>query len=150
MEQIERARRYLERIRSSYAGVPRRDDGRDYYSDDVCSFFVHCHHIGDWVVALNRVGVTKADVDSFVDGHVELRICADFCNATKHCKLTRKLRSSREPHLARTQLDSSGEREAEPVITRCKFWILADGELYDALKLAEACMALWDEFVTRM
>lgn len=145
MEQIERARRYLGRIRAAYAGVPYRKDGRDHYSDDVCSFFVHCHHIGDWVVALNRVGVTKADVDGFVDDHVELRICADFCNSTKHCELSR-LRSSREPHLATTQLHSSGDR-----VTRCEFRILGDGDnFYDALELAESCMTLWDGFVANL
>ena len=150
MEQVERAHRYLERIRDAYAGVPFRDDGRDYYADDVHSFFVHCHHIGDWVATLNTVGVTKKQVDKFVAAHLELLICADLCNGTKHCRL-RKLQTSRQPHVAGHRLTSSGvsrDDESAPTgTTQCQFEVLAEGQYYDALWLAESCMRLWDDFV---
>jgi hypothetical protein len=53
MEQIEITRRYLERIRQIYLGVPYVEN-KQYYADDVCSFFIHCYHIKDWILKLNR------------------------------------------------------------------------------------------------
>ena len=155
MEQLERTHRYLDRMRTAYSGVPYREDGRDYYADDVHSFFVHCHHIGDWIVTLNNVGVTREDVTAFVNSHVELRICADLCNGTKHCRVKR-IRTSRQPHVAGHRLVSTGsavdpgDGVVRPVSTRCQFEILAEGEFRDALDLAERCMSLWDDFVSRL
>ena len=144
MEQIERVRRYLERTRQIYAGVPDRDDARLYYRDDVETFFVHCHHILDWAEHLNRAGVTRDDLQTYVNAHEELRICADLCTGAKHCRV-RNLRTSRQPHV------SSIRRTAYPLedgqmVTAMDFGITANGQLVDALELAEACMDLWDEF----
>ncbi len=47
MEQIERTRRYLTRLRQIYAGAPYIADTREYYVDDALSFFMHCYHIRD-------------------------------------------------------------------------------------------------------
>ena len=160
MEQAERARRYLERVRNAYAGVPYRDDGREYYGDDIYTFFVHCHHIGDWIVALSLVGVTQKQVSALIDSHIELRICADLCNGAKHCKLTRRTRLDSQPHVATARLTSlgvfravelpSGETELTGGTSQCEFTVLADGESYDALDLAEACMSLWDDFIAQI
>jgi len=150
MEQVERTRRYLERIRQAYAGVPYREDGREYYADEVHSFFVHCYHIRDWVLALNRVAVTKTDLDTFIDSHFELQVCADLCNGTKHCSLDWS-RTSHQPHVAGYRLDSSGAGVGlggeRCRITKCQFEVLAEGEVHDALWLAEQCMDLWDGFI---
>jgi len=69
MEQLERAQRYLQKIRRLYVGVPALWDDRNKYEDDVLSFFIHCHHIRDWIVALNTLGITPAEVDRFSDHH---------------------------------------------------------------------------------
>ncbi len=106
MEQIERANRYLGRIRQMYEGVidPHRD--RELYSDDVISFFMHCYHIRDWIIQLSKVRVTAKEVDAFINKHEALRVCADLCNGSKHCKL-RRLRTEKQPHLASKQHRSS-------------------------------------------
>jgi len=144
MEQLERTRRYLKRIRDIYAGVSTADRTNEDCADDVLSFFVHCHHIADWIATLNLVGVERSEVEGFVDEHRELRICTDLSNGTKHCRLTRKTRTKRQPHLASTQFRSGGG------YTKGKFQILSDDEFFDALKLAEDCMKLWDEFVAAL
>ena len=145
MEQLERTRRYLGRVRQIYAGVPDRDDARLHYGDDVDSFFIHCHHILDWAAWLNTVGVSLDDVQTYVNAHSELRICADVCTGAKHCNVA-NLRTTHQPRTLSitrtTQPDSDGE-----MTTAMRFTIFADGQMIDALQLAEACVDLWDEFV---
>lgn len=144
MEQIERTRRYLNRIRDIYKQVPYHSDNRERYSDDVYSFFIHCHHIRDWFYHLNIVGITEKDLDSFISAHIELRICEDLCNGTKHCELDKRRRhkTNSQPHIISTSFESDNE-----TTTKGKFCIHSDGIFYDALQLAERCMKLWDDFV---
>jgi len=151
MEQIERSNRYLQRIKEMYEGVidPRQD--RDYYSDDVISFFVHCYHIRDWVMELSKVKTTQKEVDNYINSHEPLKICADLSNGSKHCILKR-LRTEKQPHLVSRQLRAStwltGSEGHE--ILKCKFQILTSTGLYDALELAEECMNLWGAFTDEL
>ena len=149
MEQIERTRRYLERVRQIYRGVPYMDRNADHYGDDVVSFFVHCHHIRDWVLALNLLGINHREVEAFVNQHQELGICADLCNGAKHCELTRRTRSGDEPHVCVTTFESSLRLDGRHT-TKGEFQIMSNGELYDALELAETCIRLWDGYVTNL
>jgi hypothetical protein len=149
MEQIERTRRYLERIRRIYRGVRYSLRTSADSTDDVYSFFIHCHHIRDWIKELNRIGITKKDLDAFIRSHKELRICADLCNGAKHCRLEEGRKwTKRKPHIIQRTFTSGGKRRLAK--TTGKFVIMSDGTLHDALELAEQCMKLWDEFVERM
>lgn len=94
MEQADRARRYLERMQKACSSVPYRRDASDYYADDVYSFFMHCCHIRDWLTALGLA--PAASINQFVTDNLELSICADLCNGTKHFRLNRK-RTSHQP-----------------------------------------------------
>ncbi len=149
MEQLERTRRYLKRLREIYNQVPYITDTREYYIDDVYSFFIHCYHIRDWIIHLNLLGLGEKDVDAFINEHNELRICADLCNGTKHCELKRKLRTSRQPHLASWTFSSDGMNDKMET-TKGKFCILSGDKFYDALELAESCMKLWDEYISEL
>jgi hypothetical protein len=146
MEQVERTRRYLKRLRDIYNEVPYTADTREYYIDDVYSFFIHCYHIRDWIIHLNLLGLSKKDVDTFINAHNELRICADLCNGTKHCELKYNLRTSRQPHLARWTFSSDGVNNKMGT-TKGNISILSGEIFYDALELAESCMKLWDEYI---
>lgn len=150
MEQIDRTRRYLERMRKIYSGAPYEEDPT-CYTDDVLSFFIHCYHIRDWIEELNRLGITREEVNDFIAKHQELRICAELCDGTKHCRLdrNRKRWTSRQPHVATTQFVSGGTND-NLTTTSGRFQIMSEGTFLDALELAEKCMALWDEFVEGM
>lgn len=93
MEQLARAQRYLERMRRIYQGIFSSHHTREEYEDDATSFFLHCFHIRDWILHLNKVGITAQRLDRFIDANADLRICADLCNGSKHCVLTRTPRS---------------------------------------------------------
>jgi hypothetical protein len=124
-------------------------DDRDLYEDDAITFFMHCHHIRDWIIHLNKAGITASQVDDFINSHDELKICADLCNGSKHCRLQRKIRSGRQPHIVgksyntSTWLTGSGGGN---VVKGCYTVLTASGTI-DALELAEKCMALWSKFI---
>lgn len=149
MEQLGRAERYLAKIRGIYAGTFKQSHDRDVYEDDLVSFFMHCYHIRDWIVRLNRVGVKAKDVDDFINANLCLRLCADLCNGSKHCKLDRAARSGSQPHIsgkvyeASSWLTGSGGGE----VLRAKYSIVTSIGIVDALQLAEECMECWRKFL---
>lgn len=149
MEQLERAERYLIRMRAIYAGVFAQDHNTHDYEDDVLSFFMHCYHVRDWIVRLNRVGVTARDVDQFIDAKPCLRICTDLCNGAKHCRLTRPARSGSQPHVAGKQYSAStwltGSGGGE--VLQAKYTIVTSQGTIDALALAEECIECWRIYV---
>jgi hypothetical protein len=147
MEQFDRVERYLQRMRKIYAGLPHAHEHADYYEDDVISFFIHCHHLRDWILQLNRVGETSKGIDGFINAHHELKVCADLCNGSKHCHIER-VRSGRQPHIAgkswsvTTFTPEAGVRST----FKAKYHILANNKTYDALELAERCFELWSSY----
>ncbi|KGI76887.1 hypothetical protein [Oleiagrimonas soli] len=152
MEQMNRAHRYLERMRAQYEGVDSARGSKQQLLDDVISFFMHCHHIRDWIVHLNKVGVTSRQVDAFIDAHPELQVCADLCNGSKHCKLDRTIRSGRQPHIAGETYRKSTWLTGDGgiCIVQCRYTILTATGPIDALALAEKCMKLWNEYVGQL
>lgn len=152
MEQLKRAERYLARIRATYAGTFAQFHDRDQYEDDLLSFFMHCYHVRDWIIRLNKAGVTARDVDSFINANLCLQLCADLCNGTKHCQLDRQTRSGSQPHLAGKTYQAStwfsGSEAGE--VLQAKYVIITSDGLVDALRLAEDCMECWSEFVAEL
>lgn len=153
MEQLDRANRYLERIKGIYSGVfCLKGHDKEAFDDDVISFFIHCYHVRDWIIHLNKVGVNARHVDSYIDRHKALRICADLANGSKHCKLTRSLRTDRQPQIAgkeryaTTWLSGGGGGE----MMRCKYTVLSNSDFIDALELATECMNLWELYVKEL
>lgn len=150
MEQLDRTKRYLDRIKLVYSGV-YSSSGHDkkLYDDDVLSFFIHCHHIRDWIIHLNTIGITAAQVDAFIDSHEPLKICADLANGSKHCRLTRGTRTKRQPHISgkeyRTTMQYTEDNYSEHMTAKYK--ISTHMEYHDALELAESCVNLWETYI---
>jgi hypothetical protein len=150
MEQLDRAERYLAKIRAVYAGAFAQSHDRRSYEDDLVSFFMHCYHVKDWIVRLNKLEVTSREVDIFINSNPCLQVCADLCNGSKHCELDRPARSGTQPHFtgksyeASTWFTGSGGGE----VLRAKYTILTSSGFRDALQLAEECMACWRQFVS--
>ena len=152
MEQIYRAQRYLDRLREVYGGVVTQCQDNQRHEDDLRSFFMHCYHIRDWILHLNRVGVTQPQLDAFINGHEALRVCADLCNGSKHCRLTRRARSGLEPHVARRTYRSSVwlTGTGGSAVVKGEYLVKTALGFVDALELAEECMRLWRGFVDDM
>ena len=143
MEQFERAERYLQKIKNIYHGKCDKILGRNtkfhdpHYEDEILSFFMHCYHIKDWIEHLNKNDLKKKEIESFINKNQCLKICADLCNGTKHCKLTRHPRSGKEPYIASGTL-SEGNWTYE---------IAGPDQLHDALALAIECMDCWRHYI---
>ncbi len=94
--QLDRARRFLDRVQSS---EPRRDID---YQDDVWAFFQNCWHIKDWLSYDYRVpdSVRRSAVAEAHSSRV-LQVCRDMANGTKHQKLKKrgKIARARAVHL---------------------------------------------------
>lgn len=140
----------MERI---YTGIfSSSGHDKEAYDDDVVSFFIHCYQVRDWIIHLNNFGITARQVDSYIDSHSALRICADLANGSKHCKLTRSLRTDRQPHISgkerRTSTWLTGGGGGE--VMKCKYKILSSTELVDALDLARECVLLWESYICEL
>lgn len=153
LEQLERTKRYLKRMNEIYSGIfSSSGHDKEAYDDDVVSFFIHCYHVRDWIIHLNKLGITARQVDSYIDSHRALRICADLANGSKHCNLTRSMRGDSQPHIAgkerhtSTWLTGSGGGE----VMKCKYTVLSDAESFDALELATECVLLWESYVQKL
>ncbi|MCG9776167.1 hypothetical protein L1D49_23155, partial [Vibrio diabolicus] len=146
MEQINRVERYLQRIRNVYSGENHILWGdRKSVEDDILSFFIHCHHLHEWVANLNVVGISHKDLKQFIESHESLKICADLANRSKHCRLTKKQWSQLKPHLSGTQYQSNGNADF-PGISG-KFSIVTQNEIIDVLELAESCWEHWSSYL---
>jgi len=145
MEQFDRVERYLNKIRNVYSGENQifwKD--RKMVEDDILSFFIHCHHLQDWILTLNRVGVSQTELKGFIEKHDSLKLCADIANRSKHCRLTKKQWSNAKPHLAGRQYTSNGDADSPGI--KGKFTIITRNKIVDVLELAETCWKLWLEF----
>lgn len=148
MQQIHRAERYLGRIREIYAGCPHKYENPLFYEDDVISFFIHCHHISDWILKLDRKGGTKTEVNTFINKHHELVVCADLCNGQKHCHLER-VRGDYQPHVAGQDwmIATYTPESGKPVTFTAKYRVIAGDKEHDVLLLAETCINLWRGYI---
>lgn len=153
MEQFERAKRYLSRVEGFYEGVfSSSGHDKEAYDDDVVSFFIHCYHIRDWIIHLNTLDITAKQVDGYIDQHKALKVCADLANGSKHCRLTRSMRTERQPHITgkerhtSTWLTGGGGGE----VMKCKYTIVSNTETLDALELARECVELWEFLIDEL
>lgn len=140
-------------MKDIYSGIfSSSGHDKEAYDDDVISFFIHCYHVRDWIIHLNKLGITARQVDAYMDSHRALTVCADLANGSKHCKLTRSMRGNSQPHIAgkkrntTTWLTGSGGGE----VMKCKYTVLSDTESLDALELAAECVLLWESYVREL
>ena len=149
LRQLERAKRYLVRLRRIYEGsyLP---GSADEYEDEVISFFIHCYHIRDWIINLSKTPVTSKEIDEFINNHDALRICADLCNGEKHCRLVRNKRTGGQPHIAYRDYRVTHYTPDSGALSTYKasYKIKSGPCLHDALEIAEQCITLWEEFVS--
>lgn len=147
MQQFHRVERYLRRIRRIYSGVPHVTRDTKDYEDDVTSFFIQCHHLADWIIDHYAGVTTKNEVRQFVKSHQELLLCADLCNASKHCKLQR-VRTGSQPNLAGKDwaIATYKAETKRPVTFFGKYRIVSGADNFDALEVAEASFRLWRDF----
>jgi hypothetical protein len=133
----------LERLERWYVRARKAKDMQEV-EDYLYAFFQGCHHLREW---LPEQEFPLHAVNQFLAAHVELKICRDLANLTKHRELDRPPATNAEPSIARIYV--AGGRG----------WFGGDAALvaltdvsnkpYDLLELANRCLALWIEFLSK-
>ena len=142
MEQLEIVKRYLERVEAIYKGVPLLpSDNKEYYDDDVISFFIHCYHVRDWIIHLNKLGIGAAEVDEYINNNRALSVCADLANGSKHCRLIRTKRTEDQPHVSGRERYTSTYGDDLSVM-KCKYRFMNNTQNIDAMEFDNEIVTL--------
>jgi len=115
---------------------PRIDEQHDI----VYACFQNIFYMKDWLH--HSAKISKKELDIFVNNNLELQICRDICNGTKHFNLDH----------ASVDDDFTIIREYHPfhkVFEQDKYHliILAGGHKFELKQLARQCINLWDGFL---
>ena len=161
MKQFEKVKRSLEKIED-------QDKGSTRYDDDMGRFFQDCYHLKDWIINDLSIpvavkGIKGQKVESFINSHIELIICANLANRSKHGKLIgpRKETDAKytnrsvtievpslhleldrdRKNIIKAYSDSTGKTTQSLTIT------IYDGRKYKALEVARTAVQLWEKYL---
>jgi hypothetical protein len=145
-DQHERVGRWHKRLSAIRRGIPP-DMSQAEALDVVYAFFMNCYHLRDWII--NSGFKPKAEVDGFIRGHPDLKLCGDICNGLKHFRVDPKkawASSTWSTASVTTFSFPPGTHEAGP-IPGVQWVFTVDGTEIDMFDLAGRCVAAWDRFL---
>jgi hypothetical protein len=149
--QLAKTKRWYERILHIGQQQCTKDDvfetDRDF--DYIFAFFLNCYRLRDWLHCSDEVSEeSKRNLKELFDNSVELQICRDICNGSKHCNLNKK----------KVSIDAEFSLIREYVPSEClgkrprlnEDWIVVAGQhKYDLFELADKCWQTWQEFLSK-
>jgi hypothetical protein len=95
-DQLDRARRFLERMEWSVDDMDDEGMTEVDFQDMVWAFFQNCWHVKDWVANDRNVpSAARNGVIAMALASVPLRVCEQLCNGTKLLGRARKKRRSK-------------------------------------------------------
>jgi hypothetical protein len=135
-EQLDRARRFLERIEST---GPRRDVD---YQDDVWAFFQNCWHVRDWLTMDKRVSKeVRNAIHQAVKNSTALTLCEGMANGTKHLVGLSQGKSA-EHAFTETKIIPGVETTLDCMID------IGEEKYLSARALGKECVAEWERILT--
>jgi hypothetical protein len=140
--QLDRARRFLERVQRPHEDI--EDMGDVDFQDMMWSFFQHCWHVKDWI--RHDPLASSAQKNAASDGAHQsavLKICRDLCNGTKHLRLDRPGSGSGASHqyVNTTIVPGEGRFEMDCMIDD------GHGKVIPGKQLARDCIAEWERIL---
>jgi hypothetical protein len=118
--------------------------------DEFYAFFGCAFHLKDWLKAdlPADASVGPDDVEGFVNGPLWLRLCADIANGSKHFRLTRRVRFDADARLERAEAAfDPGAFDPGAFQTKDMIVVPAGGTAWEAMRVANGCVAAWKEFL---
>jgi hypothetical protein len=107
--------------------------------DDLCSFFVWCFHLKDWLRNDPALPTAiKAAAGVLVNTNESLKLCADLANGIKPLRSTRRERVDAD---GKAPGEDDAPRDGERVV------VVAGGRYLDACDVAGRCVAVWAAFL---
>jgi len=136
IKQFERVQRFQNKIHN-------QDRDSTEYDDDLLSFFMHCHHLKDWVEKDPNADTTKQEVEALIANNIELQICADLAIRSKHVVFDRWPPRQDAKIISRSvTIDLNiGASTSEHII------MLKDGSEYSALDVADKAVDIWRQLL---
>lgn len=126
-----------------YARTREAKDLQDI-EDYLYAFFQGCHHLREW---LPETDFPSEYVDRFLRENIEMQVCRDLANVTKHRELRQPPATKAEPSIARISVANGrgwfGNDAALVVLTD------VSDRPFDLLELAHRCLTLWREFLNQ-
>lgn len=140
--QLDRARRMLERIETAASNLDFIEIDDVAFQDDVWSFFQACWHVKDWVRHDPLVPqATKDAIKQQAERSRVLLMCHDVCNGTKHLKLTTPRAGGARYHSTESKLEGG-------LVVSMDGWIDdGAGNHISAKSLARQCIAEWERIL---
>ena len=116
-------------------------------NDAFVNFYTYAYHIKDW---LKKEGYNS--VEGYINEHLELSVCADLCNSTKHKKLNRTPRlndSLYEIYKSGIRCDSTAYAADSTVpINATTYYIkLKSGKEFEILYFVKKILELWKSYI---
>ncbi len=141
--QFERTARWFARVEK--ISIERHQTGDLHrHQDFIYAFFQNCYHLREWLVESGVV--PQCEMERLFQDHVELQICRDVCNGTKHMQVKRPSIDGdysifREYDHFHVDRPDDGPHSMEYL------FVLAGSHKYDLFELARKCMAIWEQFL---
>ena len=141
-EQYDRVRRWHIRLRKSQPDDRRRVD--DFYA-----FFVCCFHLKDWLKGDKTLDSGVGDRAETLISKPSMRICADIANGSKHLVLNRRVRFAADTHLEAVPASFQDDAFQADAFQVGAVVIVAVGQTWGALRVADQCVQYWDKFLAQ-
>ena len=114
--------------------LKQNNDGNAIY-DFIYAFFQNSYHLRDWIVSDGAA--TKEEMKSLFSSSIELQLCRDICNATKHLQYNNSSIDTK-PRISR-EWDHFENKDAE-------FSLYSD-KRRPVPELMTQCVNAWNEFL---
>ena len=116
-------------------------------NDAFINFYILAYHIKDW---LKNEGFSS--VENYINENLELSVCADLCNITKHRKLNIPSRSNDPLYQIYKDgilIDSTAYTldSSVPVNATTYYIRLSSGKSFEILFFVKRVMELWKSFI---
>lgn len=112
----------------------KQSDGKTKY-DFMYAFFQSSYHLRDWLVSDGAA--TKDEMKNLFDSSIELQLCRDICNATKHLQYD-KPSIDAKPRIS---------REWDPFRNKDMGFSLYSDKKRPIPELMAQCVKTWDDFL---
>jgi|GEM_PF-4144200 len=137
---LDKIRRWLKKLESFYI---RQDDlDFDELLDCYEIYCIFCYHLSDYLIQSCLFDSKK--VYDYIDSHLELKVCKDICNKTKHLILERPKVDS-NVRITKLFVSSNVISKRPHLYFDWEVEVL-DGKI-NPLELAKKCLSLWESFI---
>jgi hypothetical protein len=108
--------------------------------DILFTCFQNIFILKDWLH--HSASIPKKTLNDFIETNLELQICRDICNGTKHFDL-KQASVDNDFTIIREFVPFHKERD----LNRNRIIILTGGHKYELKELAHKCILLWNQFL---